>query len=143
MTQSLVDSIRTAINIGLFPNEETATARHVLHTTQESIPIRLFKEGCVENINPARLSATPYPTADRPRGQANLLSVQHHRRTVRRRGRVESPIWIARKGSRMIMLDGVHRVVATYLEGKRTIPAYVVNLTAKRHSHRRRSQRRL
>ena len=137
MTQSLVDSIRTAINIGLVPNEEAATAQHVLHTTQESLPIQLFKEGHVENINPERLSATPYPSADRPRGQANLLSVRHHRRTIRRRGCVESPIWIARKGSRIIMLDGVHRVVATYLEGKRTIPAYVVNLTQSRRRTRR------
>ena len=137
MTQTFVASVLTGVDIGLFANEEEGVAQHVLHSTQKSLPIRLFKEGHVENINPARLSETPYPSENRPRGEANLSSVRHHRQTVRRKGRVDSPIWVARKGSRMIMLDGVHRVVATYLEGKRTIPAYVVRIQTRRRRQKR------
>ena len=41
---------------------------------------------------------------------------------------VADPIWIAYKGGDFTLLDGAHRIVATYLENKRTILAYVVRV---------------
>jgi ParB-like chromosome segregation protein Spo0J len=38
------------------------------------------------------------------------------------------PVWIAKQKGRYILLDGAHRLVATYLEGKRTVPAYIVHV---------------
>ena len=132
MSKPLVDSIGTSLLIGLFPDEEAATRAHVLQTVEATLPITMFKACKVDNLNPARLSENPYPVENRPRGKADLASVAHHRRTIRSKGRVTSPVWLAKKDGKYIMLDGVHRVVATYLEKKRTIPAYVVRLTRRR-----------
>jgi len=132
MADTLSAAIGTAMALNLFPSEDAAVRTIVSNTTEKQIPIALFKSGAVDNINPQRFSKLPYPPSDRPRGQANLDSVKHHRRTVRAKGRIESPIWVAKKGKKLIMLDGVHRTVATYLEKKRTVPAFVVNLTRRR-----------
>lgn len=128
MTDTLTAAIGTAVELGLFPTETDAVRTFVGHTTEKKLPLSLFRSGAVDNINPQRFSQTPYPTSDRPRGQANLRSVAHHRRTVRAKGRVDAPIWVAKKNRKYIMLDGVHRTVATYLENKRTVPAFVVNI---------------
>jgi len=80
----------------------------------------------LNNFNPARLSKDPYPKEDRPRGQADLDSVLHHRRIIRQQGDTE-PIWIVLKKGNYTLLDGAHRIIATYLETKRTIPAYIIH----------------
>jgi ParB-like chromosome segregation protein Spo0J len=81
----------------------------------------------LENVNPLRLSQDPYPEGDRPRGQRDLDSVKFHRRIIRKKGNT-SPIWIAKKGNRYIILDGVHRLVASNLEHKRSIPCHIVHV---------------
>jgi len=42
----------------------------------------------LENFNPKRLSQDPYPEQNRPRGQANLNSVIHHREVIKSTGHV-------------------------------------------------------
>lgn len=81
----------------------------------------------LHNFNPARLSEDPYPKEDRPRGQKDLDSVLHHRRMIRQQGHTE-PIWIVLKKGEYTLLDGAHRIVSTYLENKRTIPTYIIEI---------------
>jgi ParB-like chromosome segregation protein Spo0J len=37
-------------------------------------------------------------------------------------------VWIAFKNDEYTLLDGVHRIVATHLENKPTVPSYVINV---------------
>ena len=83
----------------------------------------------LKNFNPARLSNNPYPETNRPRGQKNLNSLNYHRKIIRAQGQTE-PIWIGLKNGEYNLLDGAHRIVATYLENKRTIPSYIINIDA-------------
>jgi len=39
-----------------------------------------------------------------------------------------TPIWIALKNGEYKLLDGAHRIVATHLEKKETIPAYIIDM---------------
>lgn len=126
---SLVDAISTGINpnVKVFLNENNAIQKIITCTRKKRIPLRLFKDGTIDNIDSIRLSQNPYPLSNRPRGNDDIKSVNYHRRTIRKNGQIDNPIWIARKNNELVLLDGVHRIVATHLEQKRTIPAYVVN----------------
>ena len=122
----LRDAIETAVKLKLFPSIERASKSLVFNSKNiVMLPISRCKQ--MDNFNPARLSDNPYPKEDRPRGARDLTSVRYHRQLVRTVGRT-TPIWIAHKNGRYILLDGAHRIVATYLEGKRTIPAFVVTV---------------
>lgn len=121
---ALRDSIRTSVKTKVFSSVKTASYSHIFES--KLVDFQLSKCRNLGNFNPARLSKDPYPKEDRPRGQDDLDSVLHHRRTIRREGETE-PIWIALKDGEYTLLDGAHRIVATYLENKRTIPAHVVH----------------
>ena len=103
---------------------KTSSYSHIFES--KLVDFQVSKCRNLRNFNPDRLSKDPYPKEDRPRGQDDLDSVLHHRRTIRREGETE-PIWIALKDGEYTLLDGAHRIVATYLENKRTIPAHVVH----------------
>jgi len=83
----------------------------------------------LNNFNPDRLSNNPYPEKNRPRGQKNLNSLNYHRKIIRAQGQTEA-IWIGLKNGKYTLLDGAHRIVATYLEYKETIPSYIVDIDA-------------
>ncbi len=121
---ALRDSIRTSVKTKVFSSVKTSSYSHIFES--KLVDFQLSKCRNLGNFNPARLSKDPYPKEDRPRGQDDLDSVLHHRRTIRREGETE-PIWIALKDGEYTLLDGAHRIVATYLENKRTIPAHVVH----------------
>jgi len=123
--QSLRDSVETSVALKLFSSQKVAAEHHVFNTTYQMVSISDCKT--MENIDPVRFSSDPYPAHDRPRGQRDLDSVKYHRRIIRKTGQTE-PIWIAKKGDRYIKLDGVHRIVATNMENKRQIPAFIVNI---------------
>lgn len=123
--ESIQDSVKTAVNLGLFSSERVASQSHIFNSNFENFPMFACKE--LENFNPDRLSTEPYPKNDRPRGQKNLTSVIHHRKQIRKNGSVQ-PIWIAVKNNKYILLDGAHRLVATYLEHKRVVAAYIVKI---------------
>jgi hypothetical protein len=123
--QSLRDSVETSVSLKLFSSQKVAAEHHVFNTTYEMLSMSDCKT--LENIAATRFSSDPYPAHDRPRGQKDLESVKYHRRIIRKNGNTE-PIWIAKKGERYIVLDGVHRIVATNLENKRQIPAYIVHV---------------
>ena len=119
----LRDSIHTSVQLKIFPTVKKSTYAHVFES--ELVWFPLSKCIDLDNFNPARLSSDPYPKEDRPRGQADIDAVTYHIKTIRREGEVD-PIYIAEKNGNYILLDGAHRIVATYLEKKRMIPAYIV-----------------
>ena len=121
---ALRDSIRTSVKTKVFSSVKTSSYSHIFES--KLVDFQVSKCRNLHNFNPDRLSKDPYPKEDRPRGQDDLDSVLHHRRTIRRDGETE-PIWIALKDGEYTLLDGAHRIVATYLENKRTIPAHVVH----------------
>jgi hypothetical protein len=38
------------------------------------------------------------------------------------------PIWIAQKNNKYILLDGAHRIIASYIKNKKYIYAYIVTV---------------
>jgi hypothetical protein len=123
--QDIKDSVETSVSIKLFSSLKVSSYHHIFNSKL----IQFSLENCRElnNFNPERLSKDPYPINNRPRGQKDLDSVLYHRRTIRKQGHTE-PIWIALKKGKYILLDGAHRIVATYLENKRSIPTYIIDM---------------
>jgi hypothetical protein len=39
-----------------------------------------------------------------------------------------TPIWLIQKDKKYILLDGAHRVVASYIQNKKYIYAYVISI---------------
>jgi len=123
--QDMKDSVETSVSIKLFSSLNISSYYHIFKSKLVRFPLSKCRE--LHNFNPARLSKDPYPKEDRPRGQKDLESVLHHRRIIRQRGQTE-PIWIALKKGEYTLLDGAHRIVSTYLENKRNIPAYIIDI---------------
>lgn len=83
-----------------------------------------------ENVSVDRIRAKSiaeaYPENDRPRGDADITSVQHQMKSL------VSPVviveWTVGGKTRNIFLDGMHRLVAAKLSKKRKIPAFIITL---------------
>jgi ParB-like nuclease domain len=123
--QVIKDSVETSVSIHLFSSLKISSYYHIFKSKLIRFPLSKCRE--LQNFNPDRLSKDPYPKEDRPRGQRDLDSVLHHRRMIRQHGHTE-PIWLALKKGEYTLLDGAHRIVSTYLENKRTIQAYIVEI---------------
>jgi len=123
--QIIKDSVETSVNIKLFSSLNIASYYHIFKSKLFRFPIAKCRK--LNNFNPARLSTNPYPKEDSPRGQKDLESVLYHRQVIRQQGYTE-PIWIAFKNGEYTLLDGAHRIIATYLEHKQTILAYVIDV---------------
>lgn len=120
------DAIETGITLGLFGSRKDGSYSCIFNSKLGKIDIKEFKN--MENFNPDRLQKSgskAYPIKDRPRGDRDLKSVKYHRMKIQKVGSVE-PVWIYKKGRKNILLDGVHRVVASYIEGMRKIPCYII-----------------
>jgi hypothetical protein len=125
--ESMRDSVETSLNpnIKLFSSLKTSSYYHIFKSKLVQYPLSKCKE--LNNFDVERLSKEPYPENNRPRGESDLESVLHHRRIIRNQGHTE-PIWIALKKGNYTLLDGAHRIVASYLENKRNISAYIVDI---------------
>ena len=121
--QSLHDSIETSITLGIFSSYKIASQRHLSNCVLQLFPIAKCHE--LGNFNPLRLSNNPYPEHDRPRGDNDISSVVYHREQIQKTGNTE-PIWIIFTQGKFILLDGVHRIVSTYLENKEYIQAFII-----------------
>jgi len=121
---TLKDSVETSVALKIFPSKESASRAHIFNTTFTVLDKSLWNT--LENFNPDRLSTTPYK--NKPRGENNMKSVNYHKKQIQKYG-YTSPIWVAKKGDIYTLLDGAHRLVATYLAGKSKIPAFIVDLS--------------
>ena len=124
--QIMKESVENSVTgLKLFSTEEEASYHHIFKSQFTTISIEHCKQ--LENINPIRFSAEPYPIINRPRGQRDIDSVKYHREQIIKNGST-TPIWIAKKGERYIKIDGVHRIAATNLENKSEIPCFIINI---------------
>jgi hypothetical protein len=121
---TLKDSVMTSVALKIFSSEETASRAHIFKSTFTVLDKSLWND--LKNFNPNRLSNTPYK--NKPRGENNMKSVNYHKKQIQQYGQT-SPIWVAKDGETLTLLDGAHRLVATYLAGKSEIPAFIVNLS--------------
>ncbi len=118
---TLKDSVMTSVALEIFPSEETASRAHIFKSTFTVLYKSLWND--LKNFNPNRLSNAPYK--NKPRGENNMKSVNFHKKQIQQYGQT-SPIWVAKDGEKLTLLDGAHRLVATYLAGKSEIPAFIV-----------------
>ena len=121
---TLQDSVDTSVTLKICRTKKSSMYHHIFHSKYVRFPLSKLKT--LDNFDTDRLSSNPYPKENRPRGQADLDSVLHHRKIIQQQGNTE-PIWVVLKKGTYTLLDGAHRIVAAYLEHKRTIPAYVVH----------------
>jgi hypothetical protein len=132
--QNIKDSVETSVNLKLFPSLKTSSYYHVFNSNFTMFSISMCRD-VLNNFNPNRLSNDPYPEANRPRGQKNLNSIIYHRNTIRKEGQTE-PIWIALRGGEYTLLDGAHRIIATYLEKKQNVPSYIIDIPDKLNANK-------
>ena len=122
------DSVSTSVSIKLFENKQDARLAHILKSKLVEIPLSMFANNGIENFNSDRLkdsAVKAYPLDDRPRGYADTCSVEYHQSQIKQQSDID-PIWLVYKNNKYILLDGAHRIVASYIEGVEFIRAYVI-----------------
>ena len=125
--QVLRDSMETSISIKLFKTKEEATMKHIFNSKLISFPLSKCKN--LDNFNPERLQSSAvksYPLQNRPRGDKDISSVKYYQNQIKNKLDIQ-PIWIITKNNNYILLDGAHRIVASYIENKQFIPSYLIN----------------
>ena len=125
---TLNDSIETSLKLGLYSSRQRAIDAQLKRS--EIVKFQLKCANDMENFNKNRLQSTAnkaYPPSDRPRGKKDIESVNYWRKIIKS-GKEIPPIWVAYEDIDYILLDGAHRIVAAYIEGKKTIPAYLIDL---------------
>lgn len=126
----LQHSIDTSIHMKLFKNREDSTNAHIFNSKLVKIPLSIFTNNKkVYNFNPQRLQKSAvkaYPLQNRPRGSRDISSVKYYQKQIQQKNEI-TPIWMIQKNDKYILLDGAHRIVASYIENKNYIKSYVIN----------------
>ena len=121
---SILDTIDTAISLGIFKNREEAE-KGISKAELYELPLTLFSDFNVDNFNSNRLQKTAtkaYPLKDRLRGKKDISSVKYFlKHSI-------PPIWLAKKKGRYILIDGSHRIVASYILDKKNIKGYIFKI---------------
>ncbi len=116
------DSVSTSVSLQIFTNRQEAIDAHTSKSKLVKLPMSIFTN--VKNFNPNRLQKSAenaFPINDRPRGVKDIKSVEYHRKQIQ----IQTPI---KQNKTYLSLDGVHRIVAHYIEGKQYIYAYVIDI---------------
>jgi hypothetical protein len=116
------DSIETSVFIKIFRSREDAVAAHMAHSQITQIPMSQFTD--VANFNPNRLqktAAAAYPLNNRPRGIKDLQSVEYHQSQ-----KFIKPIWMICENGKYTLLDGAHRIVASYINNLEFVSAHII-----------------
>lgn len=124
--QIMHDSVETSLKLGLFKSKEKAIYKHIYNSKLISLPLSKCKH--LNNFNPDRLKKSAvkaYPLDDRPRGNDDIKSVKYYQKRIQKNLDIQ-PIWIVKKNNIFTLLDGAHRIVASYIEDKKHIPAYCI-----------------
>lgn len=129
----LQDSIDTSVSINIFKNREEASLAHVFQSELDKIPLSIFSNiedtNKVDNFDPNRLQKTAekaYPLPNgRPRGDKDISSVKFYQNKIKQKLEIP-PIWMIQQNKQYILLDGVHRIVACYIEDIKYINAYII-----------------
>ena len=129
--KNMKDSVSTSVSIKLFENKQDAYLAHILKSKLVEFPLYIFADNAIENFNSDRLkesAAKAYPPDDRPRGNVDISSVEYHQNQINQQNCIINPIWLLYKNKKYVLLDGAHRIVASYIEGVEFIRAYVINI---------------
>ena len=124
----LQDSIDTSVDMKIFKNREDASIAHIYKSKLVKLPLSLFTD--VYNFNPDRLKKTAvkaYPINDRPRCNSDITCVKYYEKQIKQKKEI-SPIWLIQVNNKYTLLDGAHRIVASYILGEKNINAYVIIL---------------
>ena len=125
----LQDSIDTAVSMKIFKNREDASLAHIFQSKLDKISLSIFKDtNKVENFDPNRLQLTAedaYPLP-RPRGDKDISSVKFYQSQIQQQREI-IPIWLIQQNNKYILLDGAHRIVASYIEDVKHINAYIIH----------------
>jgi len=127
--QNMIDSVSTSVSMKLFENKQGAHLAHILKSKLVEIPLSIFANNGVENFNFDRLKESAvkaYPLDDRPRGNADISSVEYHQNQIKQQNGTINPIWLLYKNNKYVLLDGAHRIIASYIEGVEFIRAYII-----------------
>ena len=122
------DSIATSLNMKLFNNKEEALFSHIYKSKLDKMPLNAFKNYNVDNFDSDRLQKSAvkaYPLSNRPRGNEDISSVKYYQKQIQQKKEI-MPIWMIKKNKKYILLDGAHRIVASYIEDK-PVYAYIIN----------------
>ena len=122
----LQDSIDTSVNLNIFKNSTDSSYAHIFKSKLVKIPLSKFEN--IENFNPNRLQKSAvkaYPLNDRPRGDKDIQSVKFYQKEIKKSKNIQ-PIWMIIKNKKYILLDGAHRIVASYIENKNFIHSYII-----------------
>jgi len=124
------DSIETSINLKIFKTKMEAINAHIYNSELVKFLLSNFRN--IENFNPNRLqnsAVKAYPISDRPRGNNDITSVKFHQKQIQNNKSIQ-PIWLVynKKDNKYTLLDGVHRIVASYIENKDYINAYIIHI---------------
>ena len=123
------DSIGTSLNMKLFNNKEEALFSHIYKSKLDKMPLNAFKNYNVDNFDSDRLQKSAvkaYPLSNRPRGNEDISSVKYYQKQIQQKKEI-MPIWMIKKNKKYILLDGAHRIVASYIEDK-DVYAYIINI---------------
>ena len=124
----LKDSVETSVKLKLFKNIEEASSAHIFKSELIKLPLSLFKN--VKNFDPQRLQESAlkaYPITNRPRGQDDIKSVKFYQKQLKQKINIH-PIWMIHQDKTYILMDGSHRIVASFIENEKHIYAYVIKL---------------
>ena len=127
--QNMRDSVSTSVSMKLFENKQDAHLAHILKSKLVEIPLFTFANNGVENFNSDRLKESAvkaYPLDDRPRGNADISSVEYHQKQIKKQNGTINPIWLLYKNNKYVLLDGAHRIIASHIEGVEIIRACII-----------------
>ena len=124
----LQDLVDTSVSMKIFQNRKDASFAHIFKSKLVKLPLSNFTN--IDNFDSNRLQKSAvkaYPINDRPRGNDDISSVKYYQKQIQDRKEI-TPIWMIKKNKKYILLDGAHRIVATYIEDKKFINAYIINI---------------
>lgn len=125
----LKDAISTSVNMKLFLDKNNAALMHVFNAKFTKFSMTNCKNK-LENFDPNRLQSTAvkaYPISNRPRGNNDISSVKYYQKQIKEKKDIPA-IWIIKDNDTYTLLDGAHRIVASYIENKKYMDAYIVNI---------------
>jgi hypothetical protein len=112
----------------IFKNRNNASIAHIFKSKLVKLPLSKFTN--IDNFDNSRLQKSAvkaYPINNRPRGNNDISSVKYYQRQIQQKKDI-TPIWLVKKNNKYILLDGAHRIVATYIEDKKFINSYIINI---------------
>ena len=123
----LQHSIDTSVYLKIFKNRESSSKAHIYESKLIKIPLKTFNS--VDNFNPNRLQKSAvkaYPLNDRHRGNKDISSVKYYQKQIQQKKEI-TPVWMIQKNKKYILLDGAHRIIASYIEDV-PVYAYIINI---------------